>query len=111
MIKIQFQAFQNLFSPKMRGLGGQKRPQKTFSHSFMFLSQISQMELTLIATMVLSVINITGGKKHLIISSIPLMGPYLSPNSVGFTLPLLSHVTTKKCGMVRIKEIIVPMHI
>ena len=69
------------------------------------------MELTLIATMVLSVINIRSGIKHLIISLIPLMGPYLSPNSVGFTLPSLSQVRTKKCGMVRIKEIIVPTHI
>ena len=70
------------------------------------------MELTLIATMVLSVINITGGKKHLIISSINHTQSYLSPSkSVSFTLPSLSQVKAKQCGMVKIKEITVPTHI
>ena len=72
------------------------------------------MELTLIATMVLSVINITGGKMSLINSSgilSPSIWPYLSKRSVCFTLPFLSQVKAKKCGMVKMKQITVAMHI
>ena len=72
------------------------------------------MELTLIATMVLSVINITGGKMSLINSSgilSPSIWPYLSKRSVCFTLPFLSQVKAKKCGMVKMQQITVATHI
>ena len=72
-----------------------------------------KMKLTLIATMVLSVIKVTFGKKNLI-KKFPMLKskrPYLIAKSVGFTLPSLSQVLAKKYGMVKMKEIIVATHI
>ena len=70
------------------------------------------MVITLIAAMVLRVINVTAGKMDLNRKSAATSRvTYHCAKSVGFTLPMLSQVKKKKCGMVKIKDITVAMHI
>ena len=77
------------------------------------LQYFTIIEFTLIAAMVLRVINITIGKMDLKRRSSSIsIGTYLSQKTrFGFTLPSLSQVKAKKCGMAKMKDIAVARHI
>ena len=63
--------------------------------------------------MVLRVINVTAGRMDLNKRSSSIsMGTYLSQKSrFGFTLPSISQVKAKKCGMVTMEDIAVATHV